>query len=69
MDADTVARLNVTVENFVKRCISSSEKPPFAILGDCLEELRSLPYWTEEEIERVRDTATRVLNERLSASH
>jgi len=68
MDADTVARLNVTVENFVKRCTSSSEKPPFVILEDSLEELRNLPYWTEEEIERVRATARRVLNERLSAS-
>jgi hypothetical protein len=68
MDADTVARLNVTVEDFVKRCLSSSHKPPFVILADCVEELRSFSYWTDEEIERVRVTATRVLNERLSDS-
>lgn len=66
MDADTVARLNVTVENFVKRCVSCSQKPPFAALEDCLEELRTLSYWTDEEIERVRSAATRLLNERLS---
>ena len=68
MDADTVARLNVTVENFVKRCLSSSQKPPFVILADCVEELRSLPYWSDEEVESVRATATRLLNERLTDS-
>ena len=68
MDANTVARLNVTVENFVKRCLGSSQKPPFVTLADCVDELRSLPYWSEEEIERVHTTATRLLNERLSAS-
>ena len=66
MDADTVARLNVTVESFVKRCLSTKEKPPFAALEDCLRELQALPYWTEEEIEQIRATAIRVLNERLS---
>jgi len=69
MDADTVARLNVTVEAFVKRCMSKSQKPPFAELADCLKELRALPYWTKEEIDLVRTTAGRLLNERLSGSH
>ena len=68
MDADTVARLNVTVEAFVKRCLSSSQKPPFAALKDCLEELRTVPYWSEEEIELVGAQATRLLNERISGS-
>jgi hypothetical protein len=68
MDADTVARLNVTVETFVKRCLASNHKPPFVILADCVDKLRSVPYWTDEEIEQLRITATRVLNERLSES-
>ena len=68
MDADTVARLNVTVEAFVKRCVSNSQKPPFTALADCLEELRALSYWTEEEIDLVRTSATRVLNDRLFGS-
>jgi len=68
MDTDTVARLNVTVEAFVKRCVSNNKKPPFAELAACLEELRALSYWTEEEIDLVRSTATRVLEERLSGS-
>lgn len=66
MDADTVARLNLTVEAFVERCLARSDKPPFAVLNDCLRELRGLPYWNDEEIELVRSTATRVLNERIA---
>lgn len=69
MDADTVARLNVTVEAFVKRCLSCSHKPPFAALKDCLQELRTLPYWSEEEIELVNSRAARLLDERISGSH
>jgi hypothetical protein len=69
MDADTVARLNVTVEAFVKRCLSSSQKPPFLLLDECLSELQAISYWSPEEIERVRSIATRVLNERLTESH
>jgi hypothetical protein len=66
MDADTVARLNVTVEAFVERCLSTSRKPPFAELADCLQELRALEYWSEDEIELIRGTATRLINERIS---
>ena len=69
MDADTVARLNVTVEAFVKRCLSTGQKPPFVALKDCLEELRTVPYWSEEEIDLVGSAATRLLNERISDSH
>ena len=49
--------------------MSKSQKPPFAELADCLKELRALPYWTKEEIDLVRTTAGRLLNERLSGSH
>lgn len=67
MDPDTLARLNVTVEGFVERCLSDRTRPPFVALEDCLRELHALPYWTTEEIEQVRSAASRVLNERLSA--
>jgi hypothetical protein len=68
MDADTVARLNVTVEAFVKRCLSSRHRPPFALLEECLGELQTISYWSAEEIEQVRSIGTRVLNERLTES-
>jgi hypothetical protein len=68
MDADTVARLNVAVEDIVERCMSSNRKPPFTILADCVQQLRYLPGWTDQEIELVQAAAMRVLNERLSDS-
>lgn len=67
MDADTLARMNVTVEAFVKRCLASN-KPPFLELSECLDELPTLPYWKRDEIEQVEETARRILNERLSSN-
>lgn len=67
MDADAVARMNVTVEAFAQRCLAS-KKPPFVALRECLTELQALPYWSEEEINRVEEATTRLLNDRLASS-
>lgn len=62
MDADRVARVNITVDALLLRC-AAGPKSPLATLHDCLEELRQEGR-DDWEVDLIRSIAERVIRER-----
>jgi hypothetical protein len=62
MDADRLARINMTVDALLLRC-AAGPKSPLAMLHDCLEEFahEGRESW---EIDLIRSIAERVIRER-----
>jgi hypothetical protein len=63
MDSETVARINLTVDAIVLRCLSGP-KSPMSTLLDCIDDLID-ERTPEGEVELIRSIVERVIRERL----
>jgi hypothetical protein len=67
MSDNRTARMSAAVDSCLGACLRGP-KTPRAILSDYLEQLQEDGAWSDQELDHVRSTVLRLLNERARST-